>query len=60
MHLTFVDETVARDRERPRIIEIAESNTAMSSDHKFQVNLQGVIDLLSDHLYTGRRCFCGN
>ncbi len=29
----------------------------MSSDHKFQVNLQGVIDLLSDHLYTGPQVF---
>ncbi|MFN9717847.1 MAG: HSP90 family protein [Planctomycetota bacterium] len=29
----------------------------MSSDHKFQVNLQGVIDLLSDHLYTGPHVF---
>ncbi len=29
----------------------------MASDHKFQVNLQGVIDLLSDHLYTGPQVF---
>lgn len=29
----------------------------MPSDHKFQVNLQGVIDLLSDHLYTGPQVF---
>ena len=29
----------------------------MTSEHKFQVNLQGVIDLLSDHLYTGPQVF---
>jgi len=29
----------------------------MSTDHKFQVNLRGVIDLLSDHLYSGPQVY---
>lgn len=29
----------------------------MSESHKFQVNLRGVIDLLSDHLYSGPRVY---
>lgn len=29
----------------------------MSTDHKFQVNLQGVIDLLSDNLYSGPQVY---
>ena len=30
---------------------------AMSSDHHFQVDLRGVIDLLSDHLYSGPQVY---
>ncbi|MCE9529097.1 MAG: ATP-binding protein, partial [Planctomycetales bacterium] len=29
----------------------------MSTEHKFQVNLRGVIDLLSDHLYSGPQVY---
>jgi molecular chaperone HtpG len=29
----------------------------MSSEHKFQVNLRGVIELLSDHLYSGPQVY---
>ena len=29
----------------------------MSTDHNFQVNLRGVISLLSDHLYSGPQVY---
>jgi molecular chaperone HtpG len=29
----------------------------MNSDHKFQINLRGIIDLLSNHLYSGPEVF---